>query len=117
MSNLIDALTLAVIAEETENVLQSHLEYHYQQSFSMSDFRQKLVTYVMSRIYNTYPVIEDVKPVSKPKFVCYYSQQKIQIQTLIHQGIQHILQQKLDWASHHISEEVELGYAPSHWFG
>lgn len=117
MSKLIDALTLALVAEETENVLQIYLDYHYHQNFAISDFRQKLVAYVMSRLYNTYPVIEDGNPVRRPKFVCYYSQQKMQIETLIHQGIQYILQQKLDWASHHIPKEVDLGYAPSHWFG
>jgi len=33
VSKLIDALTLAVVAEEAEKALQNYLDYHYQQNF------------------------------------------------------------------------------------
>lgn len=117
MSKLIDALTLAVVTEEIEDVLQSSPGYDYQQVVAIPDLRQKLIAYVMSRIYNTDRVIEDEKSVINPKFVCCFSKQKMQIETLIDQGIQYILQQNLGWASRHIPEEVNPGYAPSHWFG
>lgn len=116
MSKTIANLTLLLITEEIEKVLETYPYHPYQQAFDIFDLRQKLIAYVLSRVSSTYTVIEHREPIIDPKSVRCSLEQRLQIETLIHQGIQHILQQN-SACDNHYSEEVDPGYAPSHWFG
>lgn len=40
-----------------------------------------------------------------------------QLQQLIDEGIDHLMKEHTDWITHHIPQPVEVGQAPSNWFG
>lgn len=116
MSKTITNITLPVVIEEIGKVLEPLPHYPAQQAFAIPELRQKLTAYVLSRISNCYAVVEDEEPITS-KFVWCSSQQRLQIETLVAQGVQDILEQNLNWVFHHIPEKIDPDNAPSNWFG
>jgi hypothetical protein len=117
MSKTIVNLTLPVVIEEIETVLENYPYYPYQQAFANPDLRQKLIAYILSRTSNFYTVIEEGEQLINPQHILCDLDKRSQIETTVAQGIQDILQQNTVWETHCIPVEIDSGYAPSHWFG
>lgn len=85
-------LTLAVVTEEVENILDAYPRYPYQEAFSPSGLRQDLIAYVLSRIPNTYTAIAPCDSMSHTTVqVRCSSEQLLHIENLIHTGISDVL--------------------------
>jgi len=85
-------LTLAVVTEEVENILETYPKHPYQQAFAPSGLRQDLIAYVLSRIPNTYTAIESSESASNQTIqVRCSSEQLLHIENLIHTGIGDVL--------------------------
>lgn len=103
MSKRIVNLTLPIVSEEIEGVLETYPEYPYQKIFANSNLRQDLVAYVLSHIPNKYTAIEDVQlPSSNGSFFHCTSEQRIQIERWIHLGICDILSINYGASSQHL---------------
>ncbi len=112
MAKTVVNLNEQLIISEIEVVLDSYPHHPYQQAFAIPDLRQELVTYVLNHLPGAgmYGVRERYAGQS-----C--TARRLEIEKLLHQGIQDILQRRGDWISHHIPQVVEAGREPSHWFG
>ncbi len=116
MAKIIVNLATSMVLTEIGNILATYLDYSYQQVSAASALRQKLLTYVLSRMPGLYTAIEECELLSDHLVdSCCSTEQRQQIIALIHQGIQQIGQDdaltlpEADPESHLIS--------PSHWFG
>ncbi|MEG3894872.1 MULTISPECIES: late competence development ComFB family protein [unclassified Microcoleus] len=97
--NLVN-ITLAVVTEEVEIILESYPKYPYQEAFSPSGLRQDLIAYVLSRVPNRYTAIDSGESVPNQtvQFRC-SSEQLLHIENLIHTGIREVLHsyEKIDY--------------------
>lgn len=90
-------LTLAVVIEEIENILETYPKYPCHQAFSPSNLRQELINYVLNRISTIYTVIEEVQePLILTALIGCFSEQRRHIESLIHQGIGDIIDRNYD---------------------
>jgi hypothetical protein len=87
-------LTLLKVNEEIENLLAcSPTNRKYQIYLNDPDFRQKLMAYILSRIPNRHLAVEVGKePSIASEFFIYSTQERLQIENRIHQGIDYLLQ-------------------------
>ena len=115
MSKTITNITLPVVIEEIGKVLEPLPDYPAQQAFAIPELRQKLTAYVLSRISNSYAVVED-GPITS-KFVWCSSQQRLEKETLVAQGVRDILEQNLNWVFHHIPAKIDTDNDPYNCFG
>ncbi|MBG1260810.1 hypothetical protein [Nostoc commune] len=103
MSHTLINLTLLIVIQEIENVLDEYPEHPYQSAFSIHELRQKLIAHILSHVPNRY-VVEGLQELSStPKSP--YSlpiQERIQIETVVHGSILHILRENADWLSRQI---------------
>jgi Late competence development protein ComFB len=109
-------ITLSVVTEEVEMILESYPQYPYQQTFSHSGLRQDLIAYVLSRVPNKYTAIDSGESVSNQTVqVRCSSEQLLHIENLIHTGIGDLLhsQQKVDYC---LREEVKFDSRVASWF-
>ncbi len=93
-------LTLAVVTEEVENILDAYPGYPYQEAFSPSGLRQDLIAYVLSRVPNTYTAIAPSDVISNTTVqVRCSTEQLLHIENLIHKGISDVLHryEKIDY--------------------
>jgi hypothetical protein len=111
-------LTMPVVLEEVDRILRSYPYYPYQQVFALPSLRQKLVTYVLSRVPGLYTVVEDSDP-SRSNVTARYctAEQKQQINQLLHQGIEHIIGNETNWNGVATRPANSMNNTPSHWFG
>ena len=101
MAELIINLTLALIHEKIEKVLDEHCNYFYQQAFSLPDLRQELLTYVLSRINISYIAIEEGKHQSiQSNKLDQLLAKRLDLEAVIEEGIDDILPQKNKWEQH-----------------
>jgi len=85
-------LTLSLVSEEIENILQTYAEYPYQQIFTNPDLRQELVAYVLSHVPNNYVAIEESEDLSIRRLVTSVSsEQQLNLEKWIHLGIDDIM--------------------------
>ena len=109
-------ITLGVVTEEVEIILESYPHYPYQQAFSPSGWRQDLIAYVLSRVPNKYTAIDSGESVANhTSQVRCSSEQLLQIENLIHTGIRDLLDshQKIDYG---LPEEVKFDSRVASWF-
>jgi hypothetical protein len=91
MSKILVNLTLAVVSEEVDLILETYPRFPYQKIFSDYNLRQELMAYVLSRIPNHHIAMEETQAQAKLSMPMLYSaEQQLKIETLIHQGIQKI---------------------------
>lgn len=117
MSTTIVNLTMQLVNEEIENALDGYPDFPYRQAFSVPKLRQQLTTYVLQEIPSNYTVNNRKQELIHPKLTYSFWELPLRIKTSIHQGIQHILQENSDWRNYSITQEVQSGNSPSHWFG
>ncbi|MDX2217092.1 MAG: hypothetical protein SFY66_27745 [Oculatellaceae cyanobacterium bins.114] len=118
MTKTIVNLALSVVIKEIEDALDSYPYHPYQQTFSVPEMRQRLISYVLSRVPGHYTVVDDSEEVFiDTASLCTSTTEKLQIEALIHTGIERILQEDSDWGDRHISHEAAPGCAASNWFG
>ena len=105
MSKKIINLTLPLVNEEIEDILETYPKSPYRQAFSPSNLRQDLIAYVLSRIPNMYAVIEETHGPSIDKAqVCWSEEERLYIDSLIHLGIQHVLHRSYDQVNRYIPQ-------------
>ena len=99
MTKLIVNLTLPIVKEEIECLLETYPAPSYWQTFENPDLCQELIAYVLSRVPNFYTVVETEEQAQlKPTRLSHSLEQRMKIETLIHQGVQQILQTNLERA-------------------
>ncbi len=118
MSKTIVNLTLPTVVAIIEDILETYPHHPYQQAFSIPEVRQELVAHVLSRISNSYTVIEEEQQshLSIDSLPCSL-ESRLCIEATIHEGIEKIMFNQEKDLSHQIPEEVDPGLEPSHWFG
>jgi hypothetical protein len=107
-------ITLAVVTEEVEIILESYPKYPYQEAFSPSGLRQDLIAYVLSRVPNKYTASDsDSVSGQTVQFRC-SSEQLLEIEDLIHTGIRDVLhsQEKIDYR---LWEQLKSGLILASW--
>ena len=118
MAQTIVNLAVPLVAEKIEAVLNTYPSHPHQQAFTSPNLRQKLTAYVLSRMPSLYLAVDEIKACSvRSPSSCYTAAQHSQIDRLIHQGIEHILQQPQAWAEPRMPELTEPVLTPSSWFG
>ncbi len=86
-------LTLLQIAKEVEEALLDYSEYFDQIAFSLPDFKQKLITSVLSKIPNQYLIVEDEAKFFQNYNFCYFPLEKrLHIENLIQVNIHSMFQ-------------------------
>jgi len=118
MTTKIFNITNQIVVREIEDVLDTYPHHPYQKAFAIPNLRQKLIAYILSQVRNIYIAIEEGEELRiGPNFLSRSLEQRPHIESVIRQGIVHILQEDAEWVSRHIPERVEPGTAPSYWFG
>ena len=101
-------ITLIVVTEEVEIILESYPKYPCQQAFLPSGLRQDLIAYVLSRIPNRYSAIDYGESLSNQIVpVRCSSEQLLHIENLIHTGIRELFDsyQQINYG---FSEQVKV---------
>lgn len=90
-------LTLPVVVREIGDVLEEYPEHPYQFAFSIHEFRQKLIAYVLSQVPNHYAISGEPAPVRRPssQHVSALSE-RLYLEMVIRGGMLHILRENAD---------------------
>lgn len=90
MTKVLVNLTLPVVTEAIDSILESYPKQPYRTLFASYDSRQDLVAYVLNRFPSTYTVMGDGQhsQVSLEALHC-DTEQRLKLETLIHQAIQY----------------------------
>ena len=98
-------LTLPVVIANIKTALEDYPEYPYQIAFSLPELRQRLLAHVLSHTPNRYTVAGEHLTSKGPKFPSFSStQERIQMENLIHGGILHILRENEEWVGGRITQ-------------
>jgi hypothetical protein len=97
MSKILVNLTLAVVSEEVDLILETYPKVPYQKIFSASNSRLELIAYVLSKVPNHHVAIEEKQAPAKISMPMLYSaEQQLKIEALIHQEIRKISREILE---------------------
>ncbi len=108
-------LTLPLVINQVQDVLDDYPEHPYQVAFSIHELRQKLIAHVLSHIPNRYTVEGAQSQPTDPKLLYPSSlEQRLHMETLIHGSILHIVRENVDRISRHISQLENSDCEPSH---
>jgi hypothetical protein len=91
MPKTIVNLTMPVIVEEIENILDSYQHHPYQEAFRIPDLYQELMAYVLSRVRSRYVVADELDRsgiADRARLVPL--EEKLHIESVIYDGIQHV---------------------------
>jgi hypothetical protein len=117
MSQAIVNLTLPIVNEKIDDILVSYPLDPHRIAFRNPELRQKLASYVLSRLSVVYVTMDNAEAVCLTSPVgCYSSDQHEQINRLIHRGIDSLIRCQ-HRQSHFASEAVDPALTPSNWFG
>lgn len=119
MSKNLVNVTLHLVNQELENILEKYPHHPYQEAFAHPDLRQILIAYVLNRIPNHYIIVDEAeKPIfTSVDLLSPFLEKKLHIETIIHQGIAKILCEQAQEVNRHIPEVVDPTRVASHWFG
>lgn len=103
MSHGLVNLTLPVVIQEIDYVLDEYPEHPYQSAFSMPELRQKLIAHILCNVPNYYAV-EGAQEPSNNAQVRHSSllQERLRMEMVIRGSILHILRENADWLSRHL---------------
>ena len=113
-------LTLLKLNEELESLLEKNFEWISQSQLQDSDFRQKLIAYVLNRIPNRYVAVDAENESSiSSEFLIYSNQEALYMEKQICQGIYSLTKSDLNYYnfSHATYIEINSPYYHSSWFG
>ena len=118
MAQTIVNLAVPLVTEKIEDILNTYPIHPHQQTFTSPNLREKLTAYVLSRMPALYLTVDEMEvcAVRSPSS-CYTTAQHSQIERLIHQGVEHILQQRDAWVESRLPEQIDPILTPSNWFG
>ncbi len=90
-------LTLPLVLREIDDVLEGYPEHPYQTAFSIHEFRQKLIAYVLSQVPNQYAIDGEPAPArrSSPQHSSPLAE-RLYMETVIRGGMLHILRENAD---------------------
>ncbi|MFG6097917.1 late competence development ComFB family protein [Leptothoe sp. ISB3NOV94-8A] len=108
MANTLINIALPVVNEIIDDVLATGSSASYRDTFTSSDARDRLATFVLSRLPARYMTIAEECSLELPRN-CYSAEQHRQIRQLVYQGIQKLLTRP-------ISSTPDT-LIPSTWFG
>ena len=91
MSKKLVNLTLPLVEQELDSLLEVYPHILHQAELSNPDLRQELLAYVLNRINNVYAAKEDCSLDESNISFCFTPEQQMQIETLIFQGINYVL--------------------------
>ena len=118
MSQTIVNLTLPIVVEKINHVLNHSSPWSERPTLAVPELRQKLTAYVLSRLPVVYVTMESEAACSMDSPTCCYSQeQQVKIDQLIQQGLAVLLEHQYFWHLYSSPDLVESGNSPSHWFG
>lgn len=118
MAQAIVNLAIPVIHHKVKEVLETYPESPYQHVFSSTKLREKLVTYVLSRMPALYTTTDEARAcLGTMPMHCFSREQQIQIDQLIRTGIQHLMTQQQTWETVSHAPPVTDSPSPSTWFG
>ena len=107
-------LTLPLVINQVQDVLDDYHEHPYQVAFSIHELRQKLIAHVLSQIPNRYTVEGAQSPPTDPKLrYPSSSEQRLRMETLIQGSILHILRENADMISQQIPQLENSNCEPS----
>ena len=109
MANTLINIALPVVNEIIDDVLATGPSESYQETFTSTDARDRLATFVLSRLPARYMTITDSECSLEFPRNCYSAEQHRQIRQLVHQGIQKVLDRPLT--------STPETLIPSTWFG
>lgn len=125
MKTVVD-LTHQSVISQIESALDTYPYHPYQQAFASPDLRQELINFVLNRIpcFDSSISEEQVSsPDTERVSLLNYKlprnpfEQELHLQSLIHQGICSIIQEKSDLMSSQLQEIVQPVCEPANWFG
>lgn len=103
MTKTLINLTVTVIGEEIDSILDTYPEYPYQLAYVSLDLRQELMAYVLNRVQSVYIVVdENEQPSSPSQFQRYTLEESLRREAVIHQGIHYILHKKAERAGQEV---------------
>ncbi|GBE91229.1 hypothetical protein [Nostoc cycadae] len=119
MTKTLINLTISIVIQELESILDTYPHHPYQEAFANPDIRQTLVAYILSRIPNQYITVDAAE---KPEFNCSESmcrslERSLHLESVIRQGIEKVLGEAEEDIHRYIPEAVDPNLAASHWFG
>jgi len=108
MSHGLINLTLPVVVQEIEHVLESYPEDPYHLAFAIHELRQKLIAHVLSHVPNHYTVegAQALPSHSKTRHIATL-QESLRMETIIHGSMLHILRENADWLSHRLPQLLQ----------
>lgn len=109
MANTLINIALPVVNEIIDDVLTAGPSASYGDTFTNSDARDRLATFVLSRLPARYMTLTDSECSLDLPRNCYSAEQHQQIRQLVHQGIQKVLTRP-------VAPTPET-FIPSTWFG
>lgn len=119
MANKLINLTLLKVNAEITRSLPTYPEDIHQKISQDSNFKNKLLAYVLTRIPNRYIATnEENIPAVLPKSVFYSLPEQIEIEELIQQGVYYLVNKQAtayNFSRH--SRKSDSAYTPSDWFG
>ncbi len=92
-------LTLPMVLREIGDVLEEYPEHPYQTAFSIHEFRQKLIAYVLSQVPNYYAIAGEPAPARKPGQHASALAERMHLEMVIRGGMLHILRENADQLS------------------
>lgn len=111
-------LKLQVIEEEIENALEHYSQHPYKTAFAIPDWRQKLLSYLLSQVPGSYLVIEDnQKLLIKNQFSYRSMELRLQLENHIHKGIAQLIQENRNKVTRSTYQEDKLKNEPYQEFG
>lgn len=91
MSRKVINMTLPVVINEIEHILETYPKYPYQQAFTASGLRQDLVAYVLTHVPNQYAFVNEKQNDLTALYPPCSSERILEIEHWIHLGIRDVL--------------------------
>ncbi len=90
-------LTLPLIVQEIESVLEAYPEHPYQVAFSLHEFWQKLIAQVLSQVPNQFAIAGEPAPVRKPtpRHASHLAE-RLYLDTVVRGSILHVLRENAE---------------------
>lgn len=109
MANTLINIALPVVNEIIDDVLATGAAISYGETFTSADARDRLATFVLSRLPARYMTIADSECSLELPRNCYSAEQHRQIRQLVHRGIQEVMAR--------LVASTPETLIPSTWFG